>query len=85
VPNNEPQVSVVSFDAGQSQYRIERYLLGLDAMQKARDARKRYSVNSCSANAAVQAKVSDMNEAVRNVLPAQPNEVLLFACEDEQK
>jgi serine protease Do len=85
VPNNDPQVSVISFDAGQSQYRIERYLLGLDAMQKIRDARKRYNVNSCSANAAVQAKVSDMNEAVRNVLPPQPNEVLVFACEDAQK
>ncbi len=82
VPNNDPQVSVISFDAGQSEYRIERYLLGLDAMQKVRDARKRYSGDICSANAAVQAKVRDMNEAVRTVLPAQPNEVLVFACAD---
>jgi serine protease Do len=83
VPNNDPQVSVVSFDATQKLYRIERYLLGFDAMQKARDARQRYNVNICSADTKVQAKISDMNEAVRNVLPAQPNEVLLFACQDE--
>jgi serine protease Do len=80
VPNEDAQVSVVRYTPASGSYRIERYLLGFDAMNSARAARKRYQVNSCSSNPAVMQKVSDMNGALRTVLPAQPNEVLMFAC-----
>ncbi len=80
VPNNDAQVSVVSYVPTTNSYRIERYLLGLDAMDAAREARKRYDVTSCSAEPEMLAKIDNMNKAVREILPATPNEILVFDC-----
>jgi serine protease Do len=80
VPNNEAQVSIISFAPDSSTYRIERHLLGAEAMGKARAARNRYDVKSCSADPAILEKVAQMNRAVRELLPAQANEVLAFGC-----
>ena len=80
VPNNEAQVSIVSFEPTRSSYRIERHLLGSEAMQKARVARNQYDVKSCSADPAMLEKVASMNAAVRQLLPQQPNELLVFNC-----
>lgn len=82
VPNNDAQVSVVSYTPATNSYRIDRYLLGLGAMEKARAARKRYEVTSCSAAPETHAKVDNMNKSVREVLPSAPNEILLFECAD---
>lgn len=80
VPNKEQQVSIIRFDPKTSSYRIERHLLGAEAMGKAREARQRYDVQSCSADAAVQDKIAQMNRAVAELLPQQANEVLQFNC-----
>ncbi len=82
VPNEDAQASVVSYTPAENSYRIERYLLGFDAIGKAREARNRYQVNKCTSDPAAMQKVSDMNAALRSVLPAQPNEVLVFKCGD---
>jgi len=71
---------VISFSPGKSVYQINRYLLGADAMAKARAARSRYRVRGCSADPDKRKKVADMNAALRDVLPDQPNEILTFAC-----
>jgi serine protease Do len=80
VPNNEQQVSIISFDANTSEYQIERHLLGAEAMSKAREARKRYEVQSCTSDKAALDKIDQMNRAVRELLPAQANELLQFNC-----
>ena len=80
VPNSDAQVSVVSYSPGTDSYRIERYLPGMDAMDKAREARKRYEVTSCSSAPEMLGRIDDMNKAVREVLPASPNEILVFTC-----
>lgn len=82
VPNNDAQVSIVSYEPKNEVYRIERYLLGLDAMEKARIARQRYEVTKCSADSKTTDKIDSMNKAVREVLPSSPNEILVFACSD---
>ena len=82
VPNTEAQVSLVSYEPDNKTYRIERYLLGLEAMETAREARQRYEVKSCSADTVVRDKIDNMNKAVREVLPTSPNELLVFACTD---
>jgi hypothetical protein len=79
-PNNKQEVSIISFDPKTSSYRIERHLLGAEAMGKAREARKNYEVQSCSADPAMLEKVAQMNRAVRELLPQQANEVLQFNC-----
>jgi serine protease Do len=80
VPNTEQQVSIIAFDPKSSSYRIERHLLGVEAMGKAREARKRFEVTSCSADPALLDKVAQMNASVRELLPPQANEVLQFNC-----
>ena len=80
VPNTEAQVSIITFDPKTSSYRIERHLLGEEAMGKAREARKRFEVQSCSADPAIIDKVAQMNSAVRELLPEQANEVLQYNC-----
>lgn len=80
VPNSDPQVSIVSFDPARGTYRIQRYLLGIDAMRKARAARQQFSVKGCSASETSKRKIANMNKAVRDVLPKQPNELLVFSC-----
>ncbi len=80
VPNNEAQVSISSFDPKSSTYRVERHLLGEEAMAKARAARRQYDVQSCSTDAAALEKIDLMNRAVRELLPQQANEVLQYNC-----
>lgn len=80
VPNNEAQVSMVSFAPETKTYRIERFLLGMDAMAKAREARKRYEVKTCSKEPATLTRIDNMNKAVRELLPSSPNEILVFDC-----
>lgn len=82
VPNSEAQVSLVSYEPKSNVYRIERYLPGLVAMEKAREARKRYDVTQCRTDPETSAKIDNMNKAVREVLPPAPNEILVFACVD---
>jgi serine protease Do len=72
----------VSYAPASKTYRIERYLPGMEAMEKAREARKRYDVTSCSSDPAMLEKIDNMNKAVREVLPTSPNEVLVFSCQD---
>jgi serine protease Do len=80
VPNSDAQVSVVSYMPGSKTYRIERYLPGLDALEKTREARKNYDVASCSTAPEMLAKIDNMNKAVREALPPSPNEILVFDC-----
>lgn len=83
VPNNDANVSLVSYTPKSETYRIERYLLGIDAMGAARASRKRYDVTSCNSDPDALGKIDNMNKAVREVLPPEPNEILVFACSVE--
>jgi serine protease Do len=80
VPNNDAHASLVSYTPANETYRIERYLLGMDAMEKARAARKRYEVTRCSTALETLANVDNMNKAIREVLPTAPNEILVYSC-----
>jgi serine protease Do len=82
VPQEEAQVSMVSYSPDSKTYRIERFLLGMDAMTSAREARKRYEVATCSNDPAALEKIDNMNKAVREALPPAPNEVLVYRCSD---
>ena len=84
VPGQDAQVSMISYAPQDKTYRIERYQLGIEAMNKAREARNRFDVKACTADALAIEKVANMNRAVREVLPAQPNEMLVFACSDKK-
>lgn len=80
VPNEDQSVSINRFDPETREFRTENFQLGLTAMQTARKIRARYSNNACTTEPDAMADLEDMQKALRQALPAQPNEVLVYAC-----
>lgn len=82
VPNNDAQISIVSYAPDTDIYRIERFLPGNDAMQSAREARQLYDVKTCTTDPTQRTNIENMNKAIAAQLPPAPNEILLFTCSD---
>ena len=82
VPNNDAQISIISYAPETDIYRIERFLPGNDAMQSAREARQLYDVKTCTADPSQLNNIDNMNKSIAAQLPPAPNEILLFTCTD---
>ncbi|MBC7158616.1 MAG: serine protease, partial [Porphyrobacter sp.] len=80
VPSDEAAVSVNSFDPQTGEYRVERYLLGSEAMARARSARADYQAPACGAGPDAARALGISQQAVRATLPASPNERLVYRC-----
>ncbi len=80
VPNQEQTVTISSFSPDHGEFTTERYLLGLDAMTKARAIRTKYGNKKCTGDTKVLADVEDMVKAIRAELPPQANERLVYEC-----
>ena len=80
VPNQEQTVTISSFQPDSSLYTEERYLMGLEAMTKARAIRAQYGNKACTADDKALADIEEMVKAIRAELPAQANESLVYEC-----
>lgn len=80
VPDEEDTVSVNQFDPATATFRNDRYLLGRGAMAEARAARDAYTPPQCGASDAAS-NVADLQSGVTSLLPAAPNERLVYSCE----
>ncbi|MCP5385256.1 MAG: trypsin-like peptidase domain-containing protein [Novosphingobium sp.] len=80
VPNAEDTVTVARFDPATSTYTTERYLLDLETMTKAREERARYDPPKCGGGEEAARKLGEAQGAVAALLPAQPNERLVYKC-----
>jgi serine protease Do len=80
VPKQEQTVTVASFDPATATYKSERYLLDLDAMEQLRTVRAKFSAPSCGAGEEEARKLGDAENALKALLPAQPNERLVYKC-----
>lgn len=80
VPNGEETVSVNSYDPTTKTYKVERFLLGYDAMQQARAARGKVLPPMCSAGEDGAHKLGESQAAIKALLPADPNERLVYKC-----
>ena len=83
VPNSEDAVSVNSYDPDRRIFRSERYLLSREAMTAAREARGEYTAPSCKAEGAAT-QLGDLQGEVLGQLPRQPNERLVYECEEQE-
>lgn len=81
VPNEEATVTVASIDPAGREYRVERYLLDAETMAKAREVRAGVTLKSCTADADALEGLRVQQDAVRAVLPASPNERLVYQCQ----
>ncbi|MGB3379012.1 MAG: serine protease, partial [Allopontixanthobacter sediminis] len=81
-PNEEAAVSVNRYDPASRTFRTDRYLLGRAAMDEARAARSAYTAPKCGSEGAAS-RLGDLQGAVTSALPAQPNERLVYSCEEK--
>ena len=80
MPNTDAAVSVNRFDPASGEYRVERYLLGRDAMAAARQARGEYQAPACDAGEEAIREFGSKQAAVLSLLPQRPNERLVYRC-----
>ena len=81
VPNEEATVTVASIDSAGRDYRVDRYLLDAETMAKARETRATVTIKSCTADPDELAGLAAQQDAIRNALPATPNERLVYRCQ----
>lgn len=79
VPNEDEAVSVSRFDPGSLTYRVDRFLLGRADMVAAREARGQYTPPACGSEGAAT-RLGDLQGSVTALLPARPNERLVYTC-----
>ncbi len=84
VPNQEQTVTIASFDPDRRTYTVDRFMLGLDEMNAARQARQRYDLKSCTSDSDALTSLSNMIGEIRVTLPEQPNEHLVHKCRAAQ-
>lgn len=80
VPDEEEVVSVNSFDPATREYRVDRYLLGREAMSRARTARAEFRAPGCGAAREAALELGAQQDAVLSLLPERPNERLVYKC-----
>jgi hypothetical protein len=80
VPSDEAAVSVNSYDPKTREYRVERYLLGREAMEALREARGKYTTPACGADEAAVRKLGSDQATIAGMLPSSPNERLVYTC-----
>ena len=80
-PNDEATVSVNRYDPATRTYQVERFLLGLDAMTAARAARAAIQAPACGADDAAARQFGSGLQAIKALLPPQPNERLVYRCQ----
>ena len=80
VPDEEDTVSINRFDPATAAFRTDRYLLGRSAMIEARKARDAYTPPQCGTGDAAS-DVANLQSGVTSLLPAAPNERLVYSCE----
>jgi len=83
-PGAEDSVTIASFDPSTRTYRQDRYLLDMDTMAKVRAERGKNPAPACGAGEAEARKLGDAQAALRALLPAQPNERMIYDCHPAQ-
>lgn len=81
VPNGEETVSVNSYDPETQTYTVERFLVSLDAMTKARAARAKLNAPACGAGEQAARQFGQNQQTIKALLPPEPNERMRYNCQ----
>ena len=82
VPATEEAVTVNRYNPENREYRVDRYLLGRDAMAGVRAARGEYQAPGCNGGEETARALGTAQAALLTMLPAQPNERLIYKCSE---
>ncbi len=80
VPDDEQTVSVVEYEPGAHSYTESRYLLGAAQMARARTLHGAVTQKACSSAEADRQLLARQQTAIRDALPARPDEWLAYDC-----
>jgi len=80
-PNSEDTVTIAAYDPKTRTYRQDRYLLDLETMTRVRTERARHPAPACGAGEEAARAFGTAQLGVRALLPAQPNERLVYDCQ----
>ena len=82
IPREEDTATLATYDPATSTYRTERFLLDHETMERLRAARALTNPPSCGADEASVRRLGDEQDAFRALLPASPNERLVYRCQE---
>lgn len=80
VLENDATIDLRSFDPGTGTYTVERFLPDSDTLEKAQKIRARLTTHQCTADPSVLTELASVENDIRALLPAQPNERLVYNC-----
>ncbi len=80
VPKQDEVSTLASFDPATGTYKTERYLLDLETMDKLRAERAKFTAPACGAGEVAARKLGENEGALRALLPATPNERMVYHC-----
>ena len=83
VPDGEETISVNRYDPATRTYIVERFLMGFDDMNKARAERKKIAAPACGAPADAARRFGEAQQAIKALLPAEPNERMRYNCQPQ--
>lgn len=80
VPDGSAEASIRTVDPMTGSYRSDRYSLDVDTAEQARKARADLHFEGCTTDAAKLEELARLEANIRALLPAQPNERLVYHC-----
>lgn len=81
IPEKGNFVTVSRFDPATGTLRVQRWLPDIDVMAKARALLKDGPIRSCGSDPALQSRIASLQSDLSALLPAQPNERLVYHCQ----
>ena len=81
VPNGEDTIAVTHYDPDTHSYTVERFLMGIDDMNRARAERSKISYPTCGANPDLARQLGAAQAAIKALLPVEPNERMRYTCQ----
>ena len=81
VPNGEDTISVTHFDPDTHNYTVERFLMGIDDMTRARAERTKIAYPPCGASEDLARQLGTAQAAIKALLPNEPNERMRYSCQ----
>ena len=84
VPNGEDTISLTHYDPETHTYTVERFLMGINDMTRARGERQKITIPQCGASEAMARQFGAAQGAIKAMLPAEPNERMRYTCQPEK-
>ena len=80
VPSEDQTVSVLQFDPAARTYSSQLYFLTATQMDAFRKIRSQVTIKACTPDEAGRANLATQQSAIRTLLPAYPNEKIVYSC-----